>query len=329
MQDIDARLLLFKLSSCGWYKKRTQHVSHNPLEAFTALQDWVSARDTIEETHIFETEENEAEADPIYVYDIQKSPANNFLLTLWVGTHTDDKNQLLAVNKFATPGSIQNNQIKTQKFDDNYLPGFPHYFWIVPEKDLVISLYFGAVHSGFIRLRTYMKTFIQDYTLPPKSTRETINGIPKFAGSRIKKSSHIPHLKSRINFISYILLKKNLTMSVKTDRSYLTKLLDLVADASGNIIDKKSVLVETKLNITPTETLFDEIVDHWHEMPEDKIGFKFSDEENITYLDENLIKGGAYLENIEDNSAGILDAKALLHALDKQQTRILNQVNIN
>ncbi|EOQ63129.1 hypothetical protein F935_02222 [Acinetobacter calcoaceticus ANC 3811] len=154
--SINARITLYKITECGLYEKGGKSPVLGNLSVFLEdLEKWVHIKDkTLKETCTYASLDDE-ELNKTFCYDIKKDVNGNYLLITW-NKNSSSNNAVATVSGSSKVGeaTIQTN---THKPDD--IPGFPTYFWIMPNKNRYATLTFDYAQNGRQAVEKYLREF--------------------------------------------------------------------------------------------------------------------------------------------------------------------------
>lgn len=152
----EARITLYKITECGLYEKGGKNSVLGNLEIFLEdLEKWVHIKDkTLKETCTYASLDDE-ELNKTFCYDIKKDTKGNYLLITW-NKSANANNGVAIVSGSSKVGeaSIQTNNHKP---DD--IPGFPTYFWIMPNENRFATLNFDFAQNGRQAVEKYLREF--------------------------------------------------------------------------------------------------------------------------------------------------------------------------
>lgn len=328
-----AKYTIYDVDRLGLYHVRGKAFYDDFSEIFTDLADMVADSKNIYETVMFEPKP-ESDDSNIYCYDVAKS--NNLLFVLWNDVPSID-GQTLAIDGSKKPGQ---GDVKKSNYPEGYLPGFPKYFWILPENKQILSVHFDFNRPGTKDFKKYVKGFLTKFSRKAeiieaddgsknifyrddKGKRHCI--FPQFELGRAKRKSQLEQIRTNRSRIQTIIQQETLTFNKKTDEDFLLSVLKKLGIATVTNFTQTPVRYKNAINVCPNKEELDTIIENWQsgDAPE-KIGFKLQGSDETFWLDSYLLKGEIQLD-IEWNEFGVIPAKSLLAALDKHQTTILSQ----
>ncbi|MCK9704431.1 hypothetical protein LT709_23485 [Pseudomonas syringae pv. syringae] len=144
-------LNFFEIERSGLYKLQKKNSGEELIskvyglktaEVFRSLQTWISGR-ALKETCPWPSKgDSETESVMCYCREIKEFPNGDFMVVLWKYDPADKKG--FRGLELDTHGNPTGNYITNgaSNTGENYLWGHPCYYWIVPEKSMVVSIKF-------------------------------------------------------------------------------------------------------------------------------------------------------------------------------------------
>ncbi|MDM1303188.1 hypothetical protein HXZ76_02440 [Acinetobacter indicus] len=155
-----ARISLYNIIESGLYQRNVDEPIFGDLEIFLDdLMAWVTDGRPLRETSTYA--ELDHDLHKTFCYDIKKSPASkNFLLITW-NKISDATN---TVAKISGSSKVGEASISTSTLDPDDIPGFPTYFWIMPESKQIATINFDYAQNGRNDLHRYLKDFMSKWS---------------------------------------------------------------------------------------------------------------------------------------------------------------------
>ncbi len=102
-------------------------------------------------------EHNLTNVEETLIYDIVEINST-FLVTTWNLSILESDNILMAKMDDAPPGNVH---VVPQSIEEGYIPGYPCYFWVLPEEEIMISILIdGQRKRGIENFTYYMNSFL-------------------------------------------------------------------------------------------------------------------------------------------------------------------------
>lgn len=328
---------LYDIQSCGYYETSGNKQYASTYDILLNLKKWVkSDNKNILDTVTYDINEgNEADVEQTLVYDISELD-KTFLLTTWnVSTLVSD--DILMAKQDDKPGNVQ---VVPQTVEDGYVPGYPCYFWFIPEEEIIaIILVDGQRKRGIDNLSCYMYNFLKycsEYVIHEEHSDEVvIKGYGKVGDYR---SDLFPRFKEKIKRlggdIDYIkenymnvrkIIQKN-TISYNHAPSMWSNFLSKIGLVNyDNSDDAFEYTFEMNYNEL-TEDELDNIIDTWRAVPSSSkandMGFKLKGQSNkIFWLSNSLAKSELSVSIAKEY--GVVPADSLLYALNEYKSMIV------
>lgn len=151
--QIQARITLYNISEAGLYKRGEKAPIFGDLSVFLKdLKSWVSKK-TLNQTCTYAC--LEGEESKTFCYDIQESNQGHFLLITW-NKLSSFSNGVATVSGTSKVGEAD---IKTNKHGVDDIPGFPTYFWMMPDQNKFATITFDYAQNGRQDLNRYLREF--------------------------------------------------------------------------------------------------------------------------------------------------------------------------
>lgn len=150
---IEARITLYNISQAGLYERGEKDPIFGDLSIFLKdLKAWVSGK-TLNKTCTYAClDEDELKT---FCYDIQEGIQGHYLLITW-NKVSSFSNSVAAVSGTSKVGEAD---IKTTSHGLDDIPGFPTYFWIMPDQNKFAAITFDYSQNGRQDLNRYLREF--------------------------------------------------------------------------------------------------------------------------------------------------------------------------
>ena len=225
-----ARLNFYDVRACGYYRPRQTSPQFGDFaQLASTLLTWVKKADK----PLSETSSYVPGADdpfmPTYCLDMWHK-GGDFVLVTWNETPTTD-GKVGSVDGTQPVGVAQVEQ--TELPSTSSIPGYPTYFWLLPQQNLLATVQFGDVRNGHQNLDRYFQGFLASYS---KNVRYGESGSgsdvhicgyaenagdepahlePRFASGLHQNPSELDFLRSKRTHIRKIV--RNQTLRNKAD----------------------------------------------------------------------------------------------------------------
>lgn len=150
---IQARITLYNISEAGLYKRAEKDPIFGDLSIFLKdLKLWVSGK-TLNKTCTYAC--LDGDESKTFCYDIQEGIQGHYLLITW-NKVSSFSNSVATVSGTSKVGEAD---IKTSNHNVDDIPGFPTYFWIMPDKNKFAAITFDYSQNGRQDLNRYLREF--------------------------------------------------------------------------------------------------------------------------------------------------------------------------
>lgn len=184
---IQARLTCYRIDKCGFYRKGVQTPDFgSSSEAFAQIKDWSNGL----ELSLTKLMDPSVRSDrmPVYLIEILKC-SSGWLMALWNEVPSGG-GFVASIGKDSPVGAPK---VYENRIEKNTIPGYPSYFWILPNESLVVNLKFGSPVSN----RQGMEEYVQDFLSTVSGFRvlgtnedgeEVVEGFQALGSSTVQKN---------------------------------------------------------------------------------------------------------------------------------------------
>lgn len=323
-----AKIQFFNIKFCGYYIANSDDYAFGGIEeVFDDVATFIKNKN-LSQTQTYEP--NETHPLRTFCYSLEKKNSE-FLLTTWNEIENKD-GKVASIN---TNGFPQNAEINTLECDEFYVPGYPTFFWILPNEGKMATISFDSARNGRENLELYVLNFLKscsrfcaieaDGTCVGYGDHEAIDSrriLPRFKTQPVKKASKIDVIKDNCQNIVKLIRKDNISCSREVDRKWWEWAL-CGATRRESVCEETRARVE--LDYTPSVEEIENIEREWSEglkHEQDRfsdMGFKLRTGQilwlshslpkieldlNVNYLgqDEMLVSGNELLCELQRNS---------------------------
>lgn len=152
-----AKFNFYSIKEFGFFKRSKKEAEFGNLNDFLDdFSSWLSKQDSIENTLV----ENKANSSKVngnlYCEDFYEcEETKNCLITLWNEVSNDEGN-VFAMSK---SNKIGEGKISSTLGGENQIVGLPSYYWIIPEKNLLITINFTFSYQATQAIENYFKGY--------------------------------------------------------------------------------------------------------------------------------------------------------------------------
>jgi len=265
------KLKFYEVTQCGFYARGGASPVFGSLEDLLAKYGaWAKADDTeLRETCTFEAAENTPEA---YCFDIEFLPNGDVVLVTWNKVDTVE-GKMASVDGTDRIGNVH---VKKTNVPDGHIPGYPTYFWFLPNQNLFATLRFDQIANGHPGLKQLLREYYAKYSPYLVATDEDadnveIEGYREAAGKPVvplvhfesrpkRKKGSKDFLKKNRSKITKMVSKETLVATDTADKDLFSRLL-----SKAGLDQPSSLLTDTHIRSTidynPTEAELDALLD--------------------------------------------------------------------
>lgn len=158
MSLVNCDLFMYDISQCGIYEKREKNEKYLSLKKLLKeIKQWAIDSDKpLVETSTFSSNTVRL---PVYCFGIEEYQGT-YLFALW-NSVPHSKHGIAKVNGTKAPSKIT---IDHGKINKGEIPGYPTYYWFVPEKKKVIALKINNTILGISALTSYFMGYLTGFS---------------------------------------------------------------------------------------------------------------------------------------------------------------------
>lgn len=192
---VQARIGFFKIKKCGYYRYGEQEPAFGQVsQLLQQISEWSNAL-SLARTKTYQPSE---QLMPAYLYDLKRKDGD-WLLTLWNETPASES----GVASVQADGLVGDAEVHINEIVKGSIPGFPSYFWFVPEAGVFANLRFQYELAGHAQLQKYLTAFLERSSPHVAYAEETAAGVDaEILGYRENDDDEPfkfhPHFKSEV-----------------------------------------------------------------------------------------------------------------------------------
>jgi hypothetical protein len=325
---LEAKIKFFDIKKCGFYLRGGSQTEFSGLnDALLKLSSW--ARDGRE---FVNTTTYEADPDNdlrnTYFCNWHKNDINgDSILILW-NEVPNDNGVIYGMNPLDRPG---NTAMLTTGFGDiPAIPGFPSYYWFVPERNVFATVRFNHSVQGKNNLDNYLNGFLENkspyrvvneeetvigYSANGQKTENSTKIYSKFYAIGRKQEELEAELLTNIHKIRRIIKRENLQYTVEDDRKTLERVFSGLLRNTPTFNQTRTITHE--LQFEPTEQQLRQIINNYAELNSASsirnAGFKYNDGRTIMLSGTSVAFSAELNARREENQ--IITPQSLLTAI--------------
>lgn len=335
---------IYRVEECGFYLRDTDYPLFGGLdETIFDLQRFLQGK-KITNTKTFE-KGNFINQLPTYCYQLENKKFDALIIT-WNEIHSES-GQVSSLNGDKKIG--EHIEIEQSKITDGYIPGYATYFWIIKNKNLIISVRpKGMAYNGNPGFLAYMKSFLRYYSSHsivefPENNKPIVIGyeektndmeskpvIPKFKTRLKTKPTESEFILNNVNDITKIIKKDQLFLNDTPDQNFFSSILTrlFVSNSENRVVNSTNLRIE--LEYQPSLIDLKEIITNFGSSgdKENDIGFKIKGYDNPIWLSSTYEKHEVNLDILKI-PGGVFDGEILLTKLIQYKSNILDQIEEN
>ncbi|RZM82876.1 hypothetical protein DYY88_06675 [Leptolyngbya iicbica LK] len=298
------RFRVYSVNQCGYYSRATDKPEFGGLAVtLEQMREWIENKSLImtgtyplrEEDKIFRT----------FCRGIYSSEFGDYFVATWNEIpHQDSATTYINANEPA-----ESAKVNIQKLSADSIPGYPAYFWVLPERQQIITVTPIKSQNGMDNLKKYIRNFLNFYSpsvlrksdsdswdesqveveiegyLNESSTYKKSDIFPRFEAYLYSRGGkNIQYIKENLAKVRRVLHKRELDLSKPPQKRLLGNLYDFMGlDEIPQ--DRESPKVNYSVDLeNPTIDQFESIVREWesHSLETDSlwddVGFLLKDE---------------------------------------------------
>ena len=323
-----AHVSMYRIRSCGYYRRGDRDVAQfgSVPGVLGELQQWGRGR-LLGQTKCFDSTDAIL---PAYLVDVRSS-GNNWLLTLWNEIESTEGG-IASMDGLATVGRAD---ATLTELDANAIPGFPTYFWFLPDRNLLATVRVDQRSAGHSQMNRYLQGFLHRFTShvvlgeePGEDDEFQIVGYrraattpithfrPRFESRMLTKSGPVDWLRERADRINRVARRGQLQMNDRAERQLWQKALDsfgLTHPTAAPITVKMNYDIEVN-GLTGEE--FDNVLEEYAEEPADlnRYGFRIRGDSKTYWLDHEYVRDSITVD-IDRRPGRVIEPESLLTEL--------------
>lgn len=363
------KIVFYEITDFGYYSrgKKPKHWGEveNLIDDLLKWQDGLTLGETALPKGRATKDENEQEIVhflPTYLLSIEKNSTYGSMITIW-NSVADGSGQVASIASTSKVGEVKANDFQKTKITDGHIPGFPTYFWILPDNKTIASIrlleetrvhkeYFLSYMKAALRwgpISRYVDILESQYA---KKFIYTNNDVHMTIPAHVKFNLSV---KQNASQKTALIKKANRITKVHSKNSYLVKeegkQAPVIARALGfklaPLPNKKVIEITSTVDVMDvsegtvfTQQRLKDFIKTWEEDHLDKseelktdfddIGFQLKGESTINWLSHSQQRAEVSLRLAWLNrELKVVDPKKLLEALHSNKDMIQNAARGN
>jgi hypothetical protein len=334
---LEAKIKFFDIRKCGFYQRAKDTPEFGEItDILSKLKNWAGGFDKLVNTTTYELDPNNPDILNTYFCNWTRNTATkDSLLILW-NEVKNDNGAIYGLNPNKAPGSTE--MLKTGFGKTPAIPGFPSYFWFIPERNVFATVTFSHSMQGKGQLDRYLNGFLSNkspyrvindegevigYSEKGKPTANSPQVMPKFWAVSRKRDELSDELITNLGNIRKLIKREVLNYSVEDDRKYVERLFSKLLKNNPSYVGKGMITHE--LDYRPSEDELKSIIKNYDDLAVTSsirnVGFVYKDGKRVMLNGINVATTREIKVSRKDNQ--IVPAEKLLAALVVKRTDLL------
>ena len=339
MADI-AVAMPFQIKECGYFGRGSEKPKFGSVEELLVdLIAWSEGKD-LRATRLA-TRRIDGDGLPTYVADIQ-SDSHGTVLVLWNETPNLDGRVA------SIPGSckVGSPEVVLNKIEADSVPGYPTYFYFLPEKSLVFGLRREQRVLGQAEMRNYLTAFlrqhgrhvvkslhhetgepvVQGYVAAPGD--RPVRAFPRFWSELVRFSGERERMIDSAAQVTKIVRKSELDLTAPASRSLWQQVVQYLG-ISHPTLPSVSAKIEYTVDVDVSPEEVRAALDSWEQNPHsewDDVGFVLRGESRHVYWASKSIPRCQMALDVEVGQAGLMNAVSLLREMSRHRVHLARLV---
>ena len=338
--ETKVKLDFYNIESFGYYKKNEIEPKFGYCsDILNQLKIWLNGKN-ISQTNTFTNSDQESAVLQVYCPELLNNTAkSSFLLHLW-NEIPNDGNTVQSLNGDKPVGSVN---VESANVPDGGIPGFPTYFWFLPEQRLFACVRINeSLQIGRGDMEKYIIGFMKKYSkyvrlIKSEDNPETKHILfaenedanprylyPKFNSRLSKHKTKIQELRQKCSKIMKIIKKETISLN-DTQKRKRFNLFKSFLSLAPSPKSEKEVKYRYELNTTLTTKELNNIINSYdyRNYKKEDIAFCFDSNKKI-WLSQTVCKIEDKLD-IEFNKQ-TPSLQSLFDALEQQRDSYLSLI---
>lgn len=337
---LEAKIKFFDIKKCGFYLRGGDQTEFSGLnDALHKLRDWASDGREFVNTTTYEADPDN-DLRNTYFCNWHKNDVNgDSVLILW-NEVPNDNGVIYGMNPMGRPG---NTAMLTTGFGDTpAIPGFPSYYWFVPERSVFATVRFHHSVQGKSNLDNYVNGFLANkspyrvtngegtvigYSENGQESDNSARIYSKFYALGRKQEELEAELLTNLHKIRRIIKRESLQYTVEDDRRTLERVFSGLLGNTPTFSQARTITHE--LQFEPTEQQLRQIISNYAELNSASsirnAGFIYNDGKRIMLNGTSVAFSAELNARREENQ--ILTPQSLLTALTNLRQDLLRPLD--
>jgi hypothetical protein len=331
-----AKVTAYDIRKCGYYLYGAERPSFGfSGDILAQLVHWVNGK-TLRDTKLADTEEQDGVVST-YCLGITKARGHDdYILATWNETPTY-QGQVASVQGSALVGNVA---VSVSELPAGGIPGFPSYFYFIPERNMFFSVRFdGQTQNGQKSMARYLGDYLKcgtSYVITEDGENDIQvigygeNGDnelekvrPMFRAYPARKPGRIQWLRNHVAGIRKMVRSQELRVMVPSERTFYNSLMRYCGVAQPTPPDSE-IRIGLDLDVELSAEEFDAVVDAYMASDNDSenVGFKMRGANDVHWLRSELVKAEISLD-VALQEGWMVNLPRLAAAIVRQRAELL------
>lgn len=332
----DIRVTFYSINRCGYYHWGMKHPTFGGVnDTFDQLLQWGHGAD-LSVTKLMDPAPDDDQL-PVYLLGMTKF-GTDFVFACWNEVPSVDG----AITSISKNSKVGDPEVQLNALDPNSIPGYPTYFWVVPEKGVIASIKFLNATSGMAAMQDYIKKFMAlktsyaidgvneegQYTIVGYTNagdKVPMNVQPRFHVGTFRKKGRRAFLLANHARISKVIRVGSVSVEKVVDQTFLMSAINFLrGDASRTTHMTGVRKAKLELDYTPSEAELMAMMDA-DDADEDgakweNLGFEVAGE--TIWINRSRASDTFSIE-LDPAEGKVMSVQAIAAALAKQRSEML------
>jgi hypothetical protein len=318
------KIELYAISRCGFYSRGNSDSLFGELsDTLSGLDSWVGSRSNVAATATFEDSESTPEQVLCSTFTVVDGMGAG--LALWFRMPATERGvAYIPVN--GKPGKLHASE---QRLPTDSIAGWPRYFWIEPEKAILVALVpngpIKVRSSGLPQARKYFQAYLREHSPfvvrnTESSTRTSETSLirgwrahdsdpadntlsAKFETGPVVLPGPLDQIRAEHHNIRKLVTTTTLGLDVPDMRTRLERALQIIGWDIFQPPEKERLNFRMEVDWTPSQDELEKMINQWQThavVSRQRVGVKLSGSNTILWFDRARCTGEIVLdENLE------------------------------
>lgn len=339
---MEASICFYDIKKFGYYENSIHRLG-DPVEILENLKVWIQGKELNEtQTYNVDFENNPKNILRTFCYSVD-SRDDEFLVAMWNESTTVD-GKMASVDSHGIAGVAAVASVKPLP---GYIPGYPAFFWFIPQKKAFATIRFNTPLNGRANLEPYLQGFLttrSNNVIFEKGDNNEFKIIgygtsvddcnlftPRFSSVRCACPGQVDFIRKSRASIRKIIKKDKFVQERKEATTLWQSMYHNTVGKPTTSTCKNNCKFLFELNMTPTPEELDDIITQYHqdflayEMAD--IGFEFTNNPKKYWLRQSIASDNVELDiNFMKQNVFVPTDKLLLE-LQRKRDQLLPLLN--